>query len=97
MGQCAPAQAGQGPLKSRIPANLRANFSPHYLAQKVDGRTRAEVSAVAVLHLLHNYMHCSGRGLSELSAESMRWTTHCMACSPLHAFVGNSSSNDVPK
>lgn len=37
-------QAGAGPLESRIPANLRANFSRAYLAQKVDGgRTRGEV------------------------------------------------------
>lgn len=38
-------QAGAGPLESRIPANLRANFSRQYLSQKVDGgRTRADVS-----------------------------------------------------
>ena len=36
-------RAGQGPLRSRIPANLRANFSPHYLAQHVNGRTRKEL------------------------------------------------------
>ena len=37
------AQAGSGPLDSKIPANLRANFSSQYLSQKVDGRTRKEV------------------------------------------------------
>ncbi|CAL8466172.1 g5708 [Coccomyxa elongata] len=37
-------RAGAGPLESRIPANLRANFSRGYLSQKVDGgQTRAQV------------------------------------------------------
>ena len=36
-------QAGSGPLESKIPANLRANFSSQYLNQKIDGRTRREV------------------------------------------------------
>ncbi|BDA51050.1 probable non-heme bromoperoxidase BpoC at C-terminar half [Coccomyxa sp. Obi] len=37
-------RAGAGPLDSRIPANLRANFSRAYLSQKVDGgRTRKQV------------------------------------------------------
>ena len=40
-------------MRSRIPANLRANFSPRYLAQKVDGgRTRAEVCSAPALKLL---------------------------------------------
>ena len=37
-------QAGSGPIESKIPANLRANFSTHYLGQEVDGRTRKEAS-----------------------------------------------------
>ena len=37
-------QAGSGPVESKIPANLRANFSTHYLSQEVDGRTRKEAS-----------------------------------------------------
>jgi pimeloyl-ACP methyl ester carboxylesterase len=36
-------RAGQGPLRSRIPANLRANFSPHYLAQRVGDKTRKQL------------------------------------------------------
>lgn len=37
-------QAGSGPIESKIPANLRANFSTHYLSHEVDGRTRKEAS-----------------------------------------------------
>ena len=37
-------QAGSGPIESKIPANLRANFSSNYLSQEVDGRTRKEAS-----------------------------------------------------
>jgi len=38
-------QAGSGPIESKIPANLRANFSSQYLSQEVNGRTRKDVSA----------------------------------------------------
>ncbi len=49
------AQAGSGPLESKIPANLRANFSSQYLSQKVDGRTRKEVRAMA-FHSMHAFI-----------------------------------------
>ena len=41
-------QAGSGPIESKIPANLRANFSTHYLSQEVDGRSRKEASPALV-------------------------------------------------
>lgn len=37
-------QAGSGPLKWKIPANLKYNFSKEYLEEVVDGKkTRMEV------------------------------------------------------
>ena len=90
-------QAGSGPLESKIPANLRANFSSHYLSQEVDGRTRKEAIPSPALYIPITSLSLPTRGLhmlcwmprlSERSNESsVPWAK--LGCAVLTCFMAS--------